>query len=349
MTERQRRVFVPQPAVREAVPLCVAVCGGPGVGKTCSALRLATGMRRVTGGRIDFIDTEGRRGLAYADNFDFHHVDFKAPFGSLDYLDAIETSVEQGARTIVVDSMTNEHEGEGGVLDQFDREIERAMAAAQAKHPDRSIRREAYTWGAWNVAKAGRKRLLQRIVQLGVNVVFCFRAREKLELERGKDPVKLGFVQVGGKDIFHEMTLSILLHPGAKGVPTWETKLAGEQDTIKVLGQLQHVFAPGEPLNEMTGEKLALWAAGDGARNNEDRAREYLSKLETLGQEGTLEQLEQVAVDLRRYWPKPHGFDQYTRIGAAYRAALKAVKDRSATSAPSAPSTARSMREMGED
>ena len=74
------RTFDDRPATREATPLLVGLVGPSGAGKTFSALRLATGVQRVVGGDIYFIDTEARRGLHYAERFTFRHLPFGAPF-----------------------------------------------------------------------------------------------------------------------------------------------------------------------------------------------------------------------------------------------------------------------------
>ena len=75
------RTFEDREAVREQVPLLVGLMGPSGGGKTFSALRLATGFQRVSGGDIFVIDTEARRALHYADRFKFRHIAFPAPFG----------------------------------------------------------------------------------------------------------------------------------------------------------------------------------------------------------------------------------------------------------------------------
>ena len=77
------RTFTSTVAVRSSVPLLVGLAGPSGSGKTFSALRLATGMQRVTTKPIYVIDTEARRALHYADQFSFQHVQFDAPFSSL--------------------------------------------------------------------------------------------------------------------------------------------------------------------------------------------------------------------------------------------------------------------------
>src|ERR1700749_2602141 len=110
------RTFEDHEATRQKVPLLVGLMGPSGSGKTFSALRLATGIQQVSGGDIYFIDTEARRALPSADQFKFRHLEFNAPFGSLDYLAAIEHCVKAGAKVIVIDSMSHEHIGPGGYL-----------------------------------------------------------------------------------------------------------------------------------------------------------------------------------------------------------------------------------------
>ena len=119
------RKFDDVPAVREQVPLLIGLMGPSGSGKTYSALRLATGIQEVTGGEIYVIDTEARRALHYAEQFKFRHVQFDAPFGSLDYLAAIKHCVAKGAKVIVIDSMSHEHIGPGGYLLTQDAEVQR--------------------------------------------------------------------------------------------------------------------------------------------------------------------------------------------------------------------------------
>src|SRR5215471_5892900 len=107
------RTFDAQPGKRERVPLLTGIMGPSGSGKTYSALRLATGIQHITGGDIYVIDTETRRALHYADQFRFMHIDFGAPFGSLDYRDCIRHCVAKGAKVIITDSMSHEHENVG--------------------------------------------------------------------------------------------------------------------------------------------------------------------------------------------------------------------------------------------
>lgn len=244
------RVFEDRPAVRERTPLLVGLVGPSGSGKTYSALRLATGFQRVTGGDVYVIDTEARRSLHYADSFNFRHLPFGAPFGSLDYLEAIEHCVRKGAGTIIVDSMSHEHEGPGGVLEQHDAELKR-MGGQLSK-----------SMLAWAKPKADRRRMINGILQMQCNFIFCFRAKEKLKIQQGRDPVPLGFMPIAGEEFVFEMTLNALLLPGSNGRPTWSSDMVGERSIMKLPRQFENLFGEGGQLTENVGAAMAEWSAG---------------------------------------------------------------------------------------
>jgi hypothetical protein len=266
------RTFEDQPAVRERVPLLVGLAGASGSGKTFSALRLATGMQSVVGGEIYCIDTEHRRALHYADDFTFRHLPFEAPFSPLDYLAAIEHCVKQGASVVIVDSMSHEHEGPGGVLEMHDAALDRMAGDDHAK-------RQRMTFTAWAEAKTQRRRLINSILQLGVNAVCCFRAKEKIKIQRGKDPLSLGWMPIGGDEFVYEMTLNCLLHPASGGVPTWSPEMPGEKQMIKLPAQFAGVFKQSQPLSEDIGTALAQWAAGDVEAPSAEQCGEVLGEI----------------------------------------------------------------------
>ncbi len=250
------RTFTALPAVRESVPLLIGLTGPSGGGKTFSALRLATGIQTVTGGDIYAVDTEARRMLHYADKFKFRHLQFDAPFGSLDYLAAIRHCAEQGAKVIIVDSMSHEHEGPGGLLDYQAREFERLGS------------RDAVKMLAWQKPKAARQQLLNGILQIPANFIFCFRAKEKIKMTGGK-VVPQGFMPIAGEEFVFEMTVNALLMPHADGVPTWQSDEPGERMMMKLPEQFRTVFAERRPLSEEIGRELAAWAAGGSSPADE--------------------------------------------------------------------------------
>jgi ABC-type oligopeptide transport system ATPase subunit len=274
--------FKDAPAARVATPLLVGLVGPSGTGKTYSALRLATGMQRVTGGEVFFIDTESSRALHYAPlpgekadpargTFNFQHVPFSSPYGSLRYLAAIEHCAKRGAKVIVVDSMSHEHDGVGGVLEQHQAEAERLAAEYKTTV-------DAVKMSAWGVPKANRRRLINAILtEMSVSCIFCFRAKNKLhvatkeEKKSGMEAItQRGFCPIAGEEFIYELMLKCVLLPGANGVPTWKSDYPGEKEMMKMPGQFEHIFERPAQLSEAIGQQLAEWAAGGNTKTPSD-------------------------------------------------------------------------------
>jgi ABC-type dipeptide/oligopeptide/nickel transport system ATPase subunit len=264
------RSFEDKPAVREQTPCIVGIVGPSGTGKTFSALRLATGMQRVSGGDIGMIDTEGRRGLHYATNFKFRHLAFTAPFGSLDYLDAVKHFVSKGVKTMVMDSGSHEHEGPGGLLEQH--AAETARLAKQFNKPEYAVQMMA-----WSKPKADRRRMINEILQLNVNLIICFRAKEKLKVVPGKEPINRGYVAITAEEWLFEFVMSFLLLPGANGCPSWESQYEDERATMKIPVQFKDLFPKGTQLSEDLGETIARWSAGTPPPSKKDKIASHFA------------------------------------------------------------------------
>jgi len=304
------RDFQLQPGIRERVPLLVGLSGPSGSGKTYSALELATGMQEVNGGDIIFIDTENRRALHYADNFKFQHLDLGAPFGSLDYLAALEFAASQNPAVIIVDSMSHEHEGPGGLIDYQAKEVER-MSGGDWKKAER------VKMLAWTKPKQARRALLNGLVRLNQNMILCFRAGEKSKPTTGKsgrqEVVEQGFTPIAGPEFVYEMTLSALLYPGANGVPTFESGKPGEHGATKLPGQFGNMFQPGAALSREHGKILAEWARG-GAEQGPRGSRIDIDALNAEGEHAAA----LGTSFLKAFW---------TRLSPKERTLLQAIKD----------------------
>lgn len=260
------RQFEVYDAKRERVPLLVGLMGPSGGGKTYSALRLARGIQEVAGGEIYGVDTEARRMLAYADTFAFKHLDFKPPFGSLDYLEAIRFCVSKGAKTIIVDSMTHEHIGQGGYLETAEATVKRI---ARTDEPSFEQRKKLGMLG-WAEAGPKRQKMIEGIKQLNVNLIFCFRSKEKVKPApkdaKDRDPIALGFMPLAGEDLLFEMSVNMLLLPRADGIPTWRSDAVGERMMMKLPEQFRPIFGEGQTLDETAGRLMAEWASGKDIR-----------------------------------------------------------------------------------
>lgn len=258
MSHSNARSFSDSPAVRSQVPLFVGLVGPSSSGKTFSALRLATGMQRSTGGEIFVIDTEASRSLHYADRFKFRHVPFAAPFDPLSYLAAVQHCAAKGAKVIVIDSASHMHEGPGGTLEAHEEECQR-LAKLWNTSTDKA------KMSAWQKPKSELRRFLNEILQMRVNIIFCYRAKEKVKVEASGKPKPLGFMPIAGEEMIYESTVNCLLYPNSGGAPSWHPDEIGEKAIIKLPEQFRDLFSKSRPLDEDTGEALAKWAGGASA------------------------------------------------------------------------------------
>lgn len=251
---RSRRFEILE-AKRPDIALRAGLIGPSGAGKTYSALRLATGIAEVVGGDIIMLDTENNRGQHYADAFRFRHVDMGAPFGSADYRSALSAIAATKPAVIIVDSLSHEHEGEGGLLDAHDRELER-LAGDNATL---ALRLQSM---AWRRPKAERRALLSQLMRLDCHMIFCIRAAERTRPARDESQLRqeMGLTPITGPEFLYEMTFSALLYPGSGGRPTWSSPLPGEAGAIKRPEQLNGVLSDDGSFSEQTGKALALWA-----------------------------------------------------------------------------------------
>jgi hypothetical protein len=262
---RQTRQFEMAPAIRHKVPLFIGLFGASGSGKTMSALRVARGIQRVCPGEIVVVDTENGRAEHYAEMFDFQRIDFQPPFGSLDYRDVIDFAASKKPSVIVLDSMTHEHSGLGGMLDYQEKEVAR-MASNDNGQIDYA-KAERVKMLAWQKPKAARRELLDYLVRLNTNIILCFRAKETSKpVKKGNktEVESLGFMPIGGDEFVFEMDMSCFLPPNSRGFPQWKSENPGERMMMKLPAQFEGIFASDEvQLNEDIGVKLAQWAAGD--------------------------------------------------------------------------------------
>ena len=298
-------------AVRAQTPLQVGLVSPSGAGKTFSALRLATGIQRVTGGDIAVIDSEARRALHYANKFKFKHMPFPAPFGPDAYLERIRYCHERGARVIVIDSASHEHSGTGGLLEMHADEWERMGGQNKDK------------LSAWVKPKAAHQRMVNGIVQLNCNFIWCFRAKEKMEVRPGQKPLDLGWMPIMSDDLVFEMTINCLLYPGSNGTPTWNSTMPGEQAIAKLPDQFRGLFKDSPQLTEDIGQALAEWAQGAPVAPALG-AGELVGRFEACDTPATLQQLETMRA---ASWSSLSRDDQ-TRVKAASVAASARITTR---------------------
>lgn len=103
-------------AQRQQAKIKLAMEGVSGSGKTMSALLLASGMADWS--KIAVIDTENHSADLYAHLGEYNVLQLSKPFTPERYIAAIACCEEAGMEVIIIDSITHEWDGSGGILDQ---------------------------------------------------------------------------------------------------------------------------------------------------------------------------------------------------------------------------------------
>lgn len=234
----------------DPIGLIIGLAGGTGSGKTYSAMRLAKGIAGDK--RFAIIDTEGGRAKHYKRFFDFDHGDLKPDFRPSAYMEAIEAADDAGYPVIVVDSVSHEWSGEGGVLEWQEEEYKRLGS------------KESIKLLSWSAPKQAHKRMVSRLLQCRAHLILCFRAEPHVEMVKEDDRTvvrpKTGFTGYNGwfpvteKNLPFELTVYFMMMAERPGIPL----------PIKLQEQHKALFPAGEAINEEAGRRIAEWARGGG-------------------------------------------------------------------------------------
>ncbi len=225
-------------AVREKTFTLTSIAGPSGSGKTYSAILYARGLVGETG-KIGFIDTENKRSRFYADvGGGFDVIDMDPPFTSARYVEAIIAFQDAGYTAIIIDSISHEWEGTGGVLEQAE-EIEESSKRAGLH--------------CWKKPKGAHKRLMNELLQTKAHLIFCCRVKEKVAQVKGANGkteiVNQGFVVVQEKSFIYEMTVSMMLEEGTH-VPFLQ----------KCPDDLRGGFQEGQQITVGSGNAVRMWS-----------------------------------------------------------------------------------------
>lgn len=232
-------MFEIKKAIRKGAKVCVSLIGESGSGKTYSAIRLARGLVGKDG-KIGVIDTEQRRASLYADCFGgFDVIDFEPPYSPSRYREAIKTFKDAGYDVIVIDSMSHEWEGDGGVIWMADH----ATTASGKKRND---------MGKWAEPKAEHRLLMTYILNSGMHCVLCYRVKfplMEIEGENGKKEYVRGApTPVCEPNVDYDVTVKLYLDKESKH-PTIQKCPEG----------IEYLFPNNSFITEQAGAGIIEW------------------------------------------------------------------------------------------
>lgn len=220
-------------ATREKTKMRVALAGPSGSGKTYSALLLASGM--ADWDKIALIDTENGSGDLYAHLGGYSVITLTAPFTPERYVEAIDACEKAGMEVIIIDSMSHEWEGKGGILETHD-----------------SMTGNSYT--NWALITPRHNAFINKILQSSCHVIATLRAKQDYVLveKKGKQvPEKVGMKAITREGVDYEFTLVFDLNIN-------HLATASKDRTGIFMSAAKDVVVP-EKISRDTGVKLLDW------------------------------------------------------------------------------------------
>lgn len=204
-----------------------AVSGG---GKTYSAILIAKGMTDDLS-KVAIIDTENGSADLYEHLGDYNVVPLSAPYTPEKYIEAIKFCESKGIEVIIIDSITHEWDGKGGIL-----EISNSM--------------EGNSYTNWAKITPRHQSFIDAILQSTCHVITTVRRKQDYEMttnSKGKlVPQKVGLKEVTRDGFEYELTLNLELD-------TKHNASVSKDRTGLFAGKPE--FVPSEE----TGKKILEW------------------------------------------------------------------------------------------
>lgn len=177
-------------ATRKRAKIKMALQGPSGSGKTMGALLIAYGLSG-NWNKVAVIDTENYSASLYAHLGTFKVLNIGAPFSPEKYMESIKVCEQAGMEVIIIDSISHEWEGSGGILD-----IHSNMTG------------NSFT--AWGKLTPRHNAFVQAILQSPAHIIGTIRSKQEYVLSErnGKQvPEKVGMKGITRDGMDYEFTL----------------------------------------------------------------------------------------------------------------------------------------------
>jgi hypothetical protein len=179
-----------QTANRKQAKIKMGIQGVSGGGKTCGALLIAFGIVNDWN-KIAVIDSENRSAHLYAHLGSYNVLNLEPPFTPERYIEAIIACEQAGMEVIILDSISHEWEGRGGILD-----IHSNMAGNSFTN--------------WAKLTPRHNSFVEKMLQSNCHVIATIRSKQDYVLneKNGKQiPEKVGLKGVTREGMDYEFTL----------------------------------------------------------------------------------------------------------------------------------------------
>ncbi len=246
-----------QKAERKQAVIKLAIQGPSGSGKTYSSLLLAYGLEG-NWNQIAVIDTENNSSHLYSHLGNYNVLSLSEPFTPERYIDAIEFCEKSGMRVIIIDSISQEWEGSGGII-----ETHGNMAGNSFTN--------------WNRMTPRHNSFVQKILQSSSHIICTIRSKQDYVLtnKNGKMiPEKVGLKGITRDGMDYEFT--VVLDLDIKHQAT------ASKDRTSLFSNPMPFM-----INESIGNRIKIWCLGE----------ELISKIsEQINEAKTVQELRNILI-----------------------------------------------------
>lgn len=217
-------------ASRTAQKLKIGITGPSGAGKTLGALALA----HQLGSRIAVIDTENGSASLYADRYGFDTLEIGPPYVTEKYIEAVNAAVGVGYDVLVIDSISHQWDGDGGILQRKE-----ATDARGGNH-----------FSNWQPFTKEHNEFRSLLLHAPVHVLATMRSKMAYSQEEGgkKQVKKVGLQPIQREGMEYEFTVTFDVQMDHKAA-------ASKDRTSLFAGKLTDL------LHASTGKALLDWLA----------------------------------------------------------------------------------------
>jgi hypothetical protein len=222
-----------QKAERKQAVIKLALQGPAGSGKSFSSLLLANGLIG-NWNQLAVIDTENNSSHLYSHLGKFNVLSLSEPFSPERYMEAIEECEKAGMKAIIIDSISQEWEGNGGII-----ETHGNMAGNSFTN--------------WNKVTPRHNAFVQKMLQSPCHIIATIRSKQDYVLtdKNGKMvPEKVGLKGVTRDGMDYEFTVVLDLDIKHQAIAS--------KDRTRLFSNPMPFM-----ISEQTGNKIRTWCQGE--------------------------------------------------------------------------------------
>lgn len=240
-------------AERKQAKLRLALSGPSGSGKTTGALLIAKGL----GGRVAVLDTERGSASLYADICDFDVVELGPPYAPERYIEIIQDAERAGYATLILDSITHEWNGSGGILEIVDN-------VTRAKFKGNS-------YAAWSEGTPRHQKFIDAMLASPMHIIVTMRSKTVyVETEKGN-----------GKKTIEKLGAAPQQRDGLEYEFTAVLDLSVDKNLAIASKDRTRLFHDPFVISEQTGQMLLDWLNSGKSFAERDRNIDPMTKAQS--------------------------------------------------------------------